>query len=55
MDGLNRLSGANVSFDPGTAWHVVPQHQDLFGYNNPIRPRCGNWPRPMGQMPQRFT
>jgi FG-GAP-like repeat len=30
MNGLNVVSGANVGFDPGTNWHVIPQHHDLL-------------------------
>jgi hypothetical protein len=30
MNGLSLVSGANVGFDPGAAWHVVPQHHDLL-------------------------
>jgi hypothetical protein len=29
MDGTNVVSGANVGFNPGAAWHVIPQHHDL--------------------------
>jgi hypothetical protein len=32
MNGTSLISGANVGFDPGTNWHVIPQqHHDLFG------------------------
>jgi hypothetical protein len=30
MDGLSVTAGANIGFNPGAAWHVVPQHQDLL-------------------------
>jgi hypothetical protein len=29
-NGTSRISGANVGFDPGSNWHVIPHH-DLFG------------------------
>jgi hypothetical protein len=29
MNGAGVISGANVG-DPGSSWHVVPQHHDLF-------------------------
>jgi len=29
MDGYNVVTGGNVGFNPGAAWHVVPQHHDL--------------------------
>jgi hypothetical protein len=29
MNGTSLISGANVG-DPGSSWHVVPQHHDLF-------------------------
>jgi hypothetical protein len=29
MDGTSLVSGSNVGFNPGTNWHVVPQHQDI--------------------------
>jgi hypothetical protein len=27
----SELIFANVGFDPGSNWHVIPQHHDLFG------------------------
>jgi hypothetical protein len=30
MDGTHLISGANVGFDPGSNWHVIPQQHDLF-------------------------
>jgi hypothetical protein len=30
MDGTNVISGANVGFNPGSNWHVVPQDHDLL-------------------------
>jgi hypothetical protein len=30
MDELNMVRGTNVGFDPGVAWHVVPQHLDVL-------------------------
>jgi hypothetical protein len=30
MDGFNVVSGANVGFNPGASWQVIPQHHDLF-------------------------
>jgi len=30
MNGQGVVSGANVGVDPGVAWHVVPQHDDLL-------------------------
>ena len=30
MDGFNVVSGANVGFNPGPAWHVIPEHYDLL-------------------------
>jgi hypothetical protein len=30
MDGTSLISGADVGFNPGPDWHVVPQHHDLF-------------------------
>jgi hypothetical protein len=30
MNGTSLISGANVGFDPGANWHVIPQHHDLL-------------------------
>jgi hypothetical protein len=30
MDGTGVISGANVGSNPGSAWHVIPQHHHLF-------------------------
>jgi hypothetical protein len=30
MDGFNLVSGSNVGTDPGSSWHVIPQHHDLL-------------------------
>jgi hypothetical protein len=30
MNGPSLIAGANVGVDPGSDWHVVPQHHDLF-------------------------
>jgi hypothetical protein len=29
MDGLSVVAGGNIGSDPGSSWHVVPQHHDL--------------------------
>jgi hypothetical protein len=31
MDGTSLISGANVGFNPGSNWHVIPHHDGLFG------------------------
>jgi hypothetical protein len=30
MNGTSVISGANVGSDPGSSWHVVPQHHDVL-------------------------
>ena len=30
MDGFTMTAGANVAFDPGASWHILPQHHDLL-------------------------
>jgi hypothetical protein len=30
MNGTSLISGSNVGFDPGSNWHVVPQHHDVI-------------------------
>ena len=30
MDGTTVISGSNVGFDPGSSWHVIPQHHDVL-------------------------
>jgi hypothetical protein len=29
MNGTSLISGANVGFDPGSNWHVIPHHDVL--------------------------
>jgi hypothetical protein len=30
MDGTSLISGANVGFNPGSSWHVIPHHDVLI-------------------------
>jgi hypothetical protein len=30
LRNLPTASGSNVGFDPGSSWHVIPQHHDVL-------------------------
>jgi hypothetical protein len=30
MNGTSVIGGANIGVNPGSSWHVIPQHHDLL-------------------------